>query len=409
MEYLTITKARLLAVVALAVFLGACKNEPASIRFTVHNPGPDRQSETVSIPASAVETLTHAYGADNLLVMSGDSVLVSQVVDHTGDGSFDEILFQTDMRAGEEKTFTIQAQRDGSTRHPKPQHTTYSRFVPERIDDYAWENDRVAFRTYGPEAQRITESGKPGGTLTSGMDCWLKRVSHPVIDSWYKGHVAKAGYYHKDHGEGYDPYHVGDSRGCGGIGVWEGDSLYVSKNFIRYKTLATGPIRTLFELEYAPWTANGKTVNEKKIISLDLGSNLTRYEVNLDGSQSLPNLAIGITLHDQKGAVKRDSVNGWFRYYEQIDSTGLGTGVVLDPQVITGSIDRRTKAKDQSQIIVLADAHSNTVVYYAGFGWEKSGQFTSVEAWDQYLQHFAACLAAPLEIKFNNVHEEPKK
>src|SRR5205085_8225450 len=100
--------------------------------------------------------------------------------------------------------------------------STYSRFVPERIDDYAWENDRVAFRTYGPVTQRIVEEGKPGGTLSSGLDCWLKRVPYPVIDKWYKKSI-EGGSYHKDEGEGYDPYHVGLSRGCGGIGVWKND------------------------------------------------------------------------------------------------------------------------------------------------------------------------------------------
>ncbi len=178
--------ARLIVLTGLSLSLNACKRPPASLSFTVHNPGPDRRAETISIPASAIASLTGAYGPDNVIVLYKDSALVSQAVDHSGDGAVDEILFQTDLRAGEEKLFTLQASADGAARRPKSPVTTYSRFVPERIDDYAWENDRVAFRTYGPEAQRITESGKPGGTLTSGMDCWLKRVSHPVVDSWYK-------------------------------------------------------------------------------------------------------------------------------------------------------------------------------------------------------------------------------
>ena len=31
---------------------------------------------------------------------------------------------------------------------------TYARFVPEREDDFAWENDLVAFRAYGPAMRR---------------------------------------------------------------------------------------------------------------------------------------------------------------------------------------------------------------------------------------------------------------
>ena len=61
----------------------------------------------------------------------------------------------------------------------------YSRIVPERIDDYAWENDKVAFRTYGPAAQKLVEQGKKGGIISSGIDCWLKKVNYPVINKWY--------------------------------------------------------------------------------------------------------------------------------------------------------------------------------------------------------------------------------
>ena len=146
----------------------------------------------------------------------GNEILLSQTMDTDADGEVDEILFQTDLAANEEKKFIIEGVENGQGLQPATEVSTFSRLVPERIDDYAWENDRVAFRTYGPEAQKITESGESGGTLTSGIDAWLKRVDYPVIDKWYQNHQEKAGAYHIDSGEGYDPYHVGDSRGVGG-------------------------------------------------------------------------------------------------------------------------------------------------------------------------------------------------
>jgi hypothetical protein len=35
----------------------------------------------------------------------------------------------------------------------------------------------------------------------------------------------------------------------------------------------------------------------------------------------------------------------------------------------------------------------NKVVFYAGFGWQKSGQFATVAAWDAYLAEFAQRLS----------------
>ena len=231
------------------------------------------------------------------------------------------------------------------------------------------------------------------------MDCWLKRVAYPVIDKWYAGSVLKSGFYHKDIGEGYDPYHVGTSRGCGGIGVWDNDQLYVSKNFVSYKTLATGPIRTVFELSYAPWPANGRTVTEKKRISLDLGSHMTRYEELLSSSQPLPNCTIGLTLHQQQGTVRADPKAGWFRYWEPVDDSELGTGVVITPADLLQFTDYRTAQKDLSQLHILTKPRP-ALVYYAGFGWTKGGQFHSAAEWDAYLADFARRLASPLEVKW---------
>ncbi|GAB3586544.1 DUF4861 domain-containing protein [Hymenobacter daeguensis] len=376
--------------------------------FTVRNRlGIDRRAETISLPASRLSALLKKYGAKNLLVKDASGkILVSQAVDNNGDGIIDELLLQTDIKANATQKFTVTGAANGAARQPKSQYRTFARLVPERTDDYTWENDRVAFRTYGPEAERLVVARQPGGTLTSGMDCWLKRVPYSIIDKWYAANVKEVGYYHIDHGEGYDPYHVGDSRGFAGIGIWDRDSLYVSRNFTGYKTLANGPIRTLFELSYAPWQANGRTVTEKKILSIDLGSNLTRFEEHISADKPLPNVTIGTTLHAEpkgvRGEVKGEPKQGWFRYWEPMDDAFLGTGVVLAPQAVQGWQDHRTKAKEQSHLLVMATPKENKLVYYAGFGWTKSGQFKTAADWDKYLAEYARRLASPLEVTYSS-------
>ncbi|SDX53913.1 DUF4861 domain-containing protein [Hymenobacter psychrophilus] len=408
---LTLTFLPLLGAAALASCTGAKSTAAAktadSLTVTVRNRlAQARPAETVSIPAAGrLQALLAQYGAENLLVRDEQTgqFVVSQPLDTDGNGTPDELLFQVASEAGGTRSFTVMGQPDGAARQPKSELTTFSRFVPERTDDYAWENDLVSFRTYGPEAERMVVAKEKGGTLTSGMDCWLKRVSYPVIDKWYGGYRTNSNYYHVDRGEGHDPYHVGVSRGFAGTGVWENDSLYVSRNFISYKRLATGPIRTLFELSYAPWSANGRTVREKKIISLDLGSNLTRFEEQLSADKPLPNLTIGTTLHAEpkgvRGEVKAEPKQGWFRYWEPMDDAQLGTGIVLAPAAIQGWQDHRTRAKEQSHLLVMTTPANGRLVYYAGFGWTKSGQFATPAAWDDYLRDFAQRLAYPLEVE----------
>lgn len=388
----------------LSAVLLSCQQQRAdtdTISFTVKNELDLNRRETVSIPAEKLHELMDKYGAEKLLVrdVATDSLLVTQALDADGDGTIDELLFQTAIPVKATKEFLVEGAENGAAIRLDSRLTTYSRFVPERTDDYTWENDRVAFRTYGPEAQRLVEEGEPGGTLSSGIDAWLKRVDYPIIDKWYKNHQEQPGAYHIDSGEGYDPYHVGASRGIGGIGVWENDSIYVSGNFQGYKTIATGPIRTVFELTYAPWQANGRTIQETKRISLDLGSNLSRFDVTLTSDQPLPNAAVGLTLHDKKGEVKTDAGQGWFRYWEPMDDSELGEGLVMDPEMVKEVKDRRTETPDQSHILVLTDA-SDKFTYYAGFGWKKSGHFASSEEWDQYLANYARRIKSPLVVKF---------
>lgn len=76
---------------------------------------------------------------------------------------------------------------------------TFARFVPERLDDFAWENDRIAFRMYGPALQKLD-----GNKTGSGMDVWCKHVRQPVINSMY----ARKN-YHNDDGHAADTYRPG--------------------------------------------------------------------------------------------------------------------------------------------------------------------------------------------------------
>ncbi|GAB3661294.1 hypothetical protein GCM10028791_35720 [Echinicola sediminis] len=382
----------------LAAFY-SCQTSQDHPTITVKNPSDiARKAATVEVSAETVKEYIEKYGQEKLVVENAEgSTLVNQWIDYDGDEQADLWLFQVDLAAGASESFTVRPLEEGE-KQPISELTTFSRFVPERTDDYTWENDRVAFRTYGPDAQRRIEENQPGGTLSSGIDAWLKSVSYPIIDKWYKENDEKQGAYHIDKGEGYDPYHVGSSRGIGGIGIWENDSLYTSRNFVRYKRIAVGPIRTLFELSYAPWDVNGKQVSETKRISLDLGSNMAKFVSVLESTETIPNATIGITLHEKEGEVMVNEQEGFFRYWEPMDGNQLGLGVVLHPESIQGHKDHRVDYKDGSQLLIMASPKAGEITYYAGFAWDKSGQFADKAAWDNYLEQFAKSVQSPLEV-----------
>ncbi|MNQ20258.1 hypothetical protein D3C85_333430 [compost metagenome] len=354
----------------------------------------DREFETVELTKKLLK-LPNSVKLEELAVKEKDSdlFLESQTVDNDGDGTMDVLLFQPKIKASSQKEFEIVPAANTSA---SKNINCYSRFVPERTDDYAWENNKVAFRTYGPVAQKMVEDKIAGGTLTSGIDAWLKRVDYPIINKWYEKTVSGTGSYHKDTGEGLDNFQVGPSRGIGGIAVNVDGKYYFSKNFINWKTITTGPIRTSFILTYADWDANGKKITESKLISLDYGSYLSRFEIQIKGTKTI---AAGLTLHDKKGTIGTNIKEGWLSQWEPIDDSEIGMGLVAPKNTLISFDNHVTDEKDLSNLYGNLKVKDKKAVYFAGFGWKKGSPFQTKAEWEKYLSSFAEKINNPLVVK----------
>lgn len=385
--------------IAAVLYTGCTEKVTEKRTITVENPlDIQRSFETVEIDLSFIsdegktDATSKAYG---IVDAETQKKLISQSVDSDGDGIVDKLLFQPEIEAKAKRSFELVKVEDSTEGASIP--FCYSRFVPERTDDYAWENNRVAFRTYGPTAQKMVEDKVKGGTLSSGIDAWLKRVDYPIIDKWYKKELETDGSYHEDTGEGLDNFHVGPSRGVGGTAVKADTNYYTSKNFTAWKHLYNGPIRTSFILTYADWDAAGDKISEEKHISLDYGSNLTRFEINIQGTDTI---SAGVTLHEKEGEIEVDADLGWISYWEPHEGSELGTGIVVPNGYMMGHEQYESNEKDKSNLfarIKLAD--NSRAIYYAGFGWKKSGLFDNKEEWNEYLGQFAEKVNNPLIVE----------
>lgn len=363
--------------------------------ITVTNSLPiDREFETIELTKKSLGLATSVKLENYAVKEAGtNTFLTTQSIDNDGDGITDVLLFQPKIKASSQQDFEVLVAENPSK---ETVISCYSRFVPERTDDYAWENNKVAFRTYGPVAQKMVEDKIAGGTLTSGIDAWLKRVDYPIINKWYEKATNGTGTYHKDTGEGLDNFHVGDSRGVGGIAVKVDDKYYFSKNFTSWKTITTGPIRTSFILTYADWDAKGNKITESKLISLDYGSYLSRFEINITGTKSI---AAGLTLHDKKGTTGTNIKEGWLSHWEPIDDSEIGTGIVAPKNTLTSFDNHITEDKDLSNLYGNIEVKNNKAIYYVGFGWKKGSPFQTQKQWETYLSSFAKKINTPLVVK----------
>jgi len=385
----------ILTILAAGTFISYSQKAERNKIITVSNClNVEREFETVSLSRESLAINStdklEQYGVREI---GTTNFLITQCVDEDGDGISDVLLFQPKIMAHSKKKMELVRTSDA----PKAsENWCYSRFVPERIDDYAWENNKVAFRTYGPVAQKMKEDGVKGGTLTSGIDAWLKRVEYPILNKWYEKYTNGTGTYHKDTGEGLDNFHVGDSRGIGGVALKVDDVYYFSKNFTTWKTITTGPIRTSFILTYADWDAAGNKISEVKHISLDYGNFLSKFEISVSGTKTL---STGITLHENDGKTEGNLKEGWIDYWQPLDDSELGTGIVF-PKNTDISFEKYINSnKELCNLYATLKVKNNKVIYYSGFGWKKQGAFTTKEAWEKYLGEFAQKINNPITVK----------
>lgn len=250
-----------------------------------------------------------------------------------------------------------------------------ARFVPQAFDDVAWENDRIAFRVYGPALEKEQKTG-------SGIDVWVKSTHELVIDRWYK-----ADDYRRDHGEGLDFYSVGEGRGCGGLGIWNGKTLAVSRTWQTHKILSSGPDKAVIQLTYAPWNiGGGRKVWETRTITLEAGSNLNRIQSRID-SDAPGDLVVGIGINKRLadgGEATLDKRLGMISYWQPPDPVNgtIGCGVRVDPAKLVRLLDA-----NNHYLALITVTPGKPFVYFAGAGWSKSG-FSTREKWEIYLRDY---------------------
>lgn len=364
-----------------------------------------RPAETITVPWSEVARLLPGALLQQLAVRDARGQLLPYQVtniaplarDPQGRGvGYGELIFQHDFAAGEQEAhFTIE--KTGAVAPPFPVKA-FARYVPERLDDFAWENDRIAHRTYGPALAAAAPPDSDKEVLvSSGLDIWFKRPSYPIIDRWYnKGHD----HYHKEEGEGLDMYAVGRTRGAGGTGVWNGRRLFTSRNYASWRIITNGPVRVVFELSYDLWDAEGQPVSEVKRFTLDAGHLFNTVESTFEapGARTLK-VALGLNKRPAypEQAPSVDTLRApqtLMQWVRQRSAGNFGTAIVLP------GADGHA-ADDLNELILATATPGQPLRYYLGAAVDWSGEITSAQAWQAHVAAFRERIASPIQVEID--------
>lgn len=297
-------------------------------------------------------------------------------LEHKGKAAIQNLLVQVDIKAKSSIILSIQK--------GKPEvfaAKTYARYVPERLDDFAWENDKIAFRAYGKALEK-TEGD------AYGYDVWVKRTNKLVLNDRYKRND-----YHIDHGDGLDYYHVGYTLGAGNMAPYVNDTIRYSGNYHHWKVLDNGSLRSTFQLFYDSWNAGSIKVTAVKTISLDAGSQLNRIETvyTFNDTKPMP-VVVGIIRREKAGVIGLNEQQGimsyWEPTFEKDGTTAVGT-------ILSTPAEKMWVNKEQ--LLTRTSVRNNEpIVYYSGAAWDKAGQITNSKQWQDYLDHFNQEIQNPL-------------
>ena len=255
------------------------------------------------------------------------------------------------------------------------QPKVFGRFVPERKDDFAWENEYAAFRMYGPALRPENPS--------NGVDLWLKATPELVVDSfYYREHVLGLP-YHINYGKGLDCYKVGHTCGAGGLVVIADDTTYVGGAYDRWEIIEQTPEKLVFRLEYDSLQVGESVLQESITITAQADEPLNKAEVVLTNHQSpITNHLFaggGIYMHDtidrvvyiDEGIIYEEEAlsdkTAAKMNYEYNGSTSQGR---IQITVFTPGATRR-EVKDGNLIAVKPYQLGDTLTYYFGATWSE--------------------------------------
>ncbi len=372
----------LFIVLSSIIVLASCKINQLTIE--VSNPSDvDHDKTTVEVAWADITAKLKSVDPAKIMVVNAKNgeELMHQVI-YNGQPTPQILIFQVSLHPKQSMKLLL---KEGLSKQQTVK--AYGRFVPDRKDDYAWENDRVAFRMYGPALAAENPS--------NGVDIWMKRTEAMIVNEFYENDRNRKS-YHVDHGHGMDCYKVGHTLGAGGIAPYVDDTLWVGDHFATQKTLDNGPLRITFMLTYDNWPVGKKIYTEEIVISLDAGSQLNKAIVSYGGDFSDIQVAAGISIHEDPGNIKTDDSAGYIAFGEIATSdAGIPAGRNYVAAVIPDG--KMTKSlKQQEHILALAPyKKGEKFTYYFGGGWSQWG-FDSDNAWFDYVAGYALKLKNPL-------------
>jgi len=249
------------------------------------------------------------------------------------------------------------------------------RHVPERMDDFVWENEFFGARAYGPKLSEPAPAGE--GLVSSGFDVFNKAVPETIMAETLIRGVREKISYHKFDGRGFDNYKVSTGRGCGGIGMLGKDGWRHEGNWKAQRVVEKTADRAVFELDYGAYTLRGTIAS---------GEPFCRFDV-IPKKDAVKGLLLGPGIdvsaaRNHDGTLRLSLEKGYIANFEPETEGHVMTAIVVPHSAFLAS--------DEMGCIYLLASADGGLTYYAGAAWSGAGKFKTAEEWYARVAEFAA-------------------
>jgi hypothetical protein len=368
----------------------------------------DRINTLLSIDLEEIQVQSEDVNLNNLIVMSGQKEIPSQLMDN-------KLFFVVDtVKASAKSVFTLQQVSEKQV-YPKrtqaelsikqgghfenrkyiggefsnidflrvpPEHTDHSFFI--RYEGPGWESDMVGYRFYLDWRNATDAFGK------KTSDMVLQNVGLDGFDS-----------YHELQPWGMDVLKVGKALGIGTLAIYL-DSMAVrveNTDSVTCKVKENGTLYSAIETNYYGWKAGKDRFDVKSILSIHAGTRLTHHQVSINGQPD--NLCTGI-VKDKNARLFTDygshSQYGYIATYgiQSLNNDRLGLAVFFS------NGDFKGFTEDEFSHIVKLDALDGNMDYYFLAAWEleKEG-FNNEKDFMDYIKKVAVELANPVQVSIS--------
>ena len=374
---------------------------------TVKNPTNMERQDVIELDAKEIFGKLGIGGGRQIVITDGDQVEVPYQL--TQDG---KVLVQVFVAPGASTTLYIYKGE------PKQYRLDCNgRIYPNREDDLAWENDKNAWRFYGP---KMHNKG------VNGFDTFTKNQPAPIQDQLYQNELTSYGVnarlkkqgrggewgqihrdlytYHRDKGLGMDAYTVGATLGAGAPALVKDGKMLMPDVYEKAEIIENGPLR--FTVKQHMFEQNG--ISETRLISQDRGTHMAKVSVSYESEENLPSeICAGIAVHEsQPEAYTVNKKAGYIAYADALDTPKGQNGQLyiacLFPEKMKALKYQplgEKKSGAVGHVIGLTGYQPDFgFTYYVGSAWSKY-DVPTMQVWETLLQGYAQKLKQPLVVE----------